>query len=624
MNYHYLFDDTRVGDFRLSRTDYLAVQKGYELLREELEAWNQRAVENGATSQPYEREVEDLSRMIEWGKEQLAGSRQDIVVNGMSVGSLRYAKAALMFTILKREQDRDEKANERWPSAALRSLGGVIEHLEKISGRIDCEPSDVLWEVIQKDVAASRAAATRTMEWDAFVSHASEDKEAFARPLAEGLQRCGLRVWFDEFTLTVGDSLRRSIDRGLARSRFGVVVVSRDFLRKEWPQKELDGLVARESDGMKVILPVWHGITADEIRTYSPTLADRLAASSDKGLDHVVRELVRAIRLDVASHKGSSPAQERSANGEGEAAARAVKSKTAVAEPSMAGEGVQLLKKYLVDDAHRIDLDDLLVRNTEEVHRRLTDAQFPVVGVPFRLPEIADRLREYESLTQALRSIVLTGCRWGETRHTSYWSRCLERIANPGVKHFGDGGWFNLRWYPALLILYAGGVASVAAPGSEALAALLSPRIKVRCSAGDLPLVRLVNTGMVLEDGYAVSLPGVKGYLGSKPTPFSQYLQVVLRDSFRDLIPEDPRYEACFDRFEIFLMLVHRHIVPDWPIALPGCFAWRNREAWDNIVQEARQAGEEWHPLRAGLFDGSLQRFTEAEAISRKMLWGSY
>ncbi|MGH7840463.1 MAG: toll/interleukin-1 receptor domain-containing protein, partial [Candidatus Binataceae bacterium] len=133
------------------------------------------------------------------------------------------------------------------------------------------------------------------IEWDVFISHASEDKEGFARPLAEGLIGQGLRVWFDEFTLTTGDRLRRSIDRGLARSRFGVVILSPDFLHKDWPQKELDGLVAREVEGVKVILPVWHRISAGEIRAISPTLADRVAVSSDKGLDHVIAELRRAI-----------------------------------------------------------------------------------------------------------------------------------------------------------------------------------------------------------------------------------------------------------------------------------------------------------------------------------------
>jgi hypothetical protein len=105
------------------------------------------------------------------------------------------------------------------------------------------------------------------MEWDVFISHAKEDQD-FVRPLAGNLRDRGLKVWFDEFTLVVGDSLRRSIDRGLAHSRFGVVVISPNFLRKEWPQKELDGLVAREVNGIKVILPVWHNIGADEIRSH--------------------------------------------------------------------------------------------------------------------------------------------------------------------------------------------------------------------------------------------------------------------------------------------------------------------------------------------------------------------
>lgn len=134
------------------------------------------------------------------------------------------------------------------------------------------------------------------MEWDVFISHASEDKEGFVRPLANRLQEQGLRVWFDEFTLTIGDSLRRSIDRGLANSRYGIVVVSPDFLKKEWPQKELDGLVAREVEGVKVILPVWHNMGAADIAAYSPTLADRVAVSSVRGLDHVTDQLLTAVR----------------------------------------------------------------------------------------------------------------------------------------------------------------------------------------------------------------------------------------------------------------------------------------------------------------------------------------
>ncbi len=135
-----------------------------------------------------------------------------------------------------------------------------------------------------------------SMEWDAFISHASEDKEEFVRPLADSLQAQGIRVWYDSFTLTIGDSLRRSIDHGLIYSRFGIVILSPNFLRKEWPQKELDGLIARESDAQKVILPIWHNISRDEVMRYSPIMADKKAGSSDGGVDCLVAELLKVIK----------------------------------------------------------------------------------------------------------------------------------------------------------------------------------------------------------------------------------------------------------------------------------------------------------------------------------------
>ena len=161
---------------------------------------------------------------------------------------------------------------------------------------------------VLKRCALTTPAREGTMEWDVFISHASEDKDDFVRHLADRLRRSGLRVWFDEFTLTVGDSLRRSIDRGLASSRYGVVVVSPKFLQKDWPQRELDGLVAREINGVKVTLPVWHNIGAHEIRGYSPTLADRLAVSSSKGIDHVTSQLMQAIQKDDPAHPQIAPA----------------------------------------------------------------------------------------------------------------------------------------------------------------------------------------------------------------------------------------------------------------------------------------------------------------------------
>jgi TIR domain len=134
------------------------------------------------------------------------------------------------------------------------------------------------------------------MTWDVFISHATEDKSAVAEPLANALKDAGLSVWYDRFELLLGDRLRRKIDEGLLHSRYGIVILSHSFFKKHWPQVELDGLAQREIDGEKVILPIWYELTGGDVRTYSPTLADRLATSWSTGLENVVHEVLAAVR----------------------------------------------------------------------------------------------------------------------------------------------------------------------------------------------------------------------------------------------------------------------------------------------------------------------------------------
>ncbi|MEI8206479.1 MAG: toll/interleukin-1 receptor domain-containing protein [Kiritimatiellales bacterium] len=125
-----------------------------------------------------------------------------------------------------------------------------------------------------------------------FISHASEDKDTIARPLAYALKKLGHDVWFDEFSLKLGDSLHRSIEKGLADCQYGVVVLSPSFFAKEWPRKELDGLTTKEVlGGNKIILPVWHDIDVHQIAVHSPSLADKLGVSTKSGLASVVASI---------------------------------------------------------------------------------------------------------------------------------------------------------------------------------------------------------------------------------------------------------------------------------------------------------------------------------------------
>lgn len=131
-----------------------------------------------------------------------------------------------------------------------------------------------------------------TIDYDVFISHASDDKDEVVRPLALALQEFELRVWYDEFELRIGDSLRRKIDIGLARSRFGIVVLSPYFLKKGWTNYELDGIVTKAVTGEQIILPIWHNITKREVIDFSPSLADKLARNT---ATHTVEEIASEI-----------------------------------------------------------------------------------------------------------------------------------------------------------------------------------------------------------------------------------------------------------------------------------------------------------------------------------------
>jgi len=132
-------------------------------------------------------------------------------------------------------------------------------------------------------------------EWDVFISHASEDKDSFVKSLADELAKRGVRVWYDDFTLKIGDSLRHSIAKGLSESRFGIVVLSLNFFKKHWTQQELSALFVREEQDKKVILPIWLDLSKEEVSELFPLLADKKAVHASSGLKNIVSELLDVI-----------------------------------------------------------------------------------------------------------------------------------------------------------------------------------------------------------------------------------------------------------------------------------------------------------------------------------------
>lgn len=168
------------------------------------------------------------------------------------------------------------------PAAAFRPLPPIRERRSELAAIAD---NIAALEVDQDE-----------RDFDVFISHATEDKQAIVRPLAYELQERGLDVWYDEFELRVGDSLRRKVDLGISRSRFGIVVLSHSFFAKSWPQYELDGLVTMAMSGRQIILPLWHEVSKDEVIRHSPSLADKVALrTSDYSISEIADDLAAVV-----------------------------------------------------------------------------------------------------------------------------------------------------------------------------------------------------------------------------------------------------------------------------------------------------------------------------------------
>jgi TIR domain len=296
VSYKYSFDQRVIGTTWFWKESFEFFHGGLIRLRDLLDKWNK--AEKAA---PYVDEVRDLTQMIEWGTERLSkvGPHGDIWVPGVSVGSQQYMKAGGVLLVLEAEQELERDA-ARLPAGVIAARRQSIADMKELCGVgmfASLEPAACLWEVAPSPQVRTPAAHLEGEPlWDVFICHASEDKEPFVLALAEHLTKADVRVWLDTFVLKLGDSLRRSIERGLTSSRFGVVVLSPRFFAKEWPQRELDGMAALEIEGRKVILPVWHEVGADEVRAYSPILADRVAIRSDRGVEAVVKEITAVLR----------------------------------------------------------------------------------------------------------------------------------------------------------------------------------------------------------------------------------------------------------------------------------------------------------------------------------------
>lgn len=147
--------------------------------------------------------------------------------------------------------------------------------------------------------------------YDLFISHASQDKDSFVRELAKLLNREGFRVFYDEISIGIGESIRSSIDGGLAQSSSAVVVISRDFLDRPWPRAELDAILNLAISTSRRLIPIWLNVTYDDVAKASPILADRKAILYNNSIPEIVTQIKPHVPKKFISEKEAKVAVAR-------------------------------------------------------------------------------------------------------------------------------------------------------------------------------------------------------------------------------------------------------------------------------------------------------------------------
>jgi hypothetical protein len=285
---------------------------------------------------------------------------------------------------------------------------------------------------------------------------------------------------------------------------------------------------------------------------------------------------------------------------------------------------VARVKRYLVDDVHRISLSDLLKAETERVYARLRGSQFTTRNDLRNQPtqdDLRARLRAYEGALNTLLNLVICGAAWGVPTQNPHWARCFKRSTDWGDLQSGQLVlWNNLRRYPALLLLYGIGLGAIGSKNYSLVYRLFYLGIRDNSYESEQPVAKLLHHHAVMEGQHQ------RWFFAGTHTGLSDHLFAVLRNPLREYLPGEIEYERAFDWFEYLLCLVHCDLQitraelqhrkarnPDFILRAPvGRFAWREMGP-DDIVAETEPREGQRVPakvdavLRAGFFESAGQ-----------------
>jgi len=277
---------------------------------------------------------------------------------------------------------------------------------------------------------------------------------------------------------------------------------------------------------------------------------------------------------------------------------------------------VEQATELLSEDRYRIRLHDLVAGQIREALSLTSEDNFSVQG-SWSSEEFIERLQKYETVMADLCRIQALLAFWGSEAHRETLTLAVKRIGGRLKPEAGSTRWLAMRWYPVLLLLYAGGVAAVAAGRYDNLRVLMQAIVSdPERSRGEVTLIRGISDAMSdIVDPFK-ALPGQERHY----TPRSEYLFKLLQPTLDDLLFLGADYESHFDRFEVLFALEHaeqwaseEHGQAWGPIGRFG-YKFRRRGHSDplhRVIAEVETQGESWPPIRAGLFRGSVERFNK-------------
>lgn len=288
-------------------------------------------------------------------------------------------------------------------------------------------------------------------------------------------------------------------------------------------------------------------------------------------------------------------------------------------------------KEFLSDSRYKIKLHDIFNQKIRDVASLLADDKFKTQGGRFSDEEFFKRIKLYEDIVKELQAMTACVAYWGNKDHYQQLSKTIARVCDNFAPESGLVLWLSLRWYPVFLLMYSAGISAVAANNYKALSTILTTKVQSPHNSHETIAVTIPigDAAAELHDIFK-RLPGHERHY----VPRSEYLFKLLQPSLDDLLFLGRDYEEMFDRFEVFLALVHVELQynPENRVWGPiGRFGWkyksrgRTGNVYSELVKEANTFKSEWLPLKAGLFSGSIDRFLEVsskfEEILKRLSW---